>query len=83
MTSIPAALGFDCVIANPAETGNGLSLTSNTISQNRGRGLLIKAGNGNIASNTITGPKFWGMQVRRATWCTWGTGPLQSAQDHA
>ena len=56
-------VGFDSFIANREHQGAGLQIINNTISGNRGRGLLIKAGNGTLQGNTIVNPAWWGIMV--------------------
>ena len=58
-----ASVGFDSFIANRNHQGAGLQVINNTISGNRGRGLLIKAGNGTLQGNTIVNPAWWGIMV--------------------
>lgn len=56
-------LTFDNFIANPGHTGSGFELRNNTIMNNRGRGMLVKAGNGIVEGNTVIRPTFWPLQV--------------------
>jgi len=56
-------LTFDNFIANPGHTGSGFELRNNTIMNNRGRGMLVKAGNGVVEGNTVIRPTFWPLQV--------------------
>lgn len=58
-----ANLGFDTMIASPGHVGAGFQLRENVIVNNRGRGMLIKAGDGVIDGNTIVRPTFWPIQV--------------------
>ena len=60
-------LAFDNMIASSEHTGAGFELRDNVIMNNRGRGMLIKAGNGIIEGNTIIRPTFWPMQVTDTT----------------
>lgn len=57
------AMRFDSMIANADVQGSGFVIRQNTIINNRGRGVLIKASNGIIERNAILGPAWWGMQV--------------------
>ena len=58
-----ASLAFDNMISSSEHTGAGFELRENVIMNNRGRGMLIKAGNGVIEANTIIRPTFWPIQV--------------------
>ena len=58
-----AGLAFDNMVASSGHTGAGFELRDNVIMNNRGRGMLIKAGNGVVEGNTIIRPTFWPMQV--------------------
>ena len=58
-----AALAFDTMIASSGHMGAGFELRDNVIMNNRGRGMLIKAGNGDVEGNTIIRPVFWPVQV--------------------
>lgn len=58
------AMRFDSLITNMDVTGSGFVVRDNTMMNNRGRGLLVKASNGLIERNTILGPAWWGMQVK-------------------
>ena len=58
-----ANLVFDSMIASPGHVGAGFQLRENIIFNNRGRGMLIKAGDGVIEGNTIVRPTFWPIQV--------------------
>ncbi len=57
---------FDSLITNVELEGSGFVIRDNVIINNRGRGMQIKAGNGVIERNSILGPAWWGMQVRRS-----------------
>ena len=58
------AMRFDSLITNMDIEGSGFVVRDNTMMNNRGRGLLVKASNGLIERNVILGPAWWGMQVR-------------------
>ncbi len=58
-----AGLAFDNLISSSEHTGSGFELRDNVIMNNRGRGMLIKAGNGVMEGNTIIRPTFWPVQV--------------------
>ena len=69
---VPSSCGFDYVISNSNHTGNGFSLTNNTIYNHRARGMLIKASHGRIENNTIDGSTLGGIIVTPEL--TWDTG---------
>ena len=54
---------FDCLLVDNTNQGAGFSITGNNIGNNRGNGIILKASNGVITSNTITNPKFYSVQV--------------------
>ena len=56
-------LAFDNVITSLFNVGSNFEIRDNIVINNRGRGLLIKAGNGVIDNNYIKGTSFWPMQV--------------------
>ena len=58
-----AGLEFDNLIANAGRVGSGFEVRDNLIMNNRGRGILLKAGNGSVEGNTIFRPTFWPIQV--------------------
>ena len=58
-----AGLAFDTLISSSEHTGSGFELRDNVIMNNRGRGMLVKAGNGVMEGNTIIRPTFWPVQV--------------------
>ena len=58
-----AGLEYDNLIANPDHVGSGFEVRENLIMNNRGRGILLKAGNGSVEWNTIFRPTFWPLQV--------------------
>ena len=65
VSSVPggAQLIFDCLLVDVNYQGNGFQITGNSIGNNRGNGVILKAGNGLITSNSIQSPKFWSIQV--------------------
>ncbi len=69
------AMRFDSLITNMDIEGSGFVVRDNTMMNNRGRGLLVKASNGVIERNNILGPAWWGMQVRipsfQGSLCKW------------
>ena len=60
---LPPGCGFDFILSNSNHTGNGFSVTNNTLRNNRPRGMLIKASNGRIENNTIDGSTLGGIVV--------------------
>lgn len=58
------AMRFDSVISNADHKGSGFAVRDNVIMNNRGKGMVVKSGNGVIEGNAILGPAWWGMQVR-------------------
>lgn len=56
-------LTFDNMIANPGAIGSGFEIRDNTIMNNRGRAIIVKAGDGVVEGNAIIRPTFWPIQV--------------------
>jgi len=57
-------LGFDCIVADRNMTGNGYVLRGNTVSNNRGRGTILKGSQGMVENNRFTYNHFAGVLVR-------------------
>jgi parallel beta-helix repeat protein len=57
------AMAFDSLIVNYGMEGTGFSIRNNIVMNNRGRGILLKSGNGVVDGNKIVAPAWWGMQV--------------------
>ncbi len=58
-----AAASFDGLIADPSRCGAGYKLLNNTVRNNRARGIIVKADNGDIEGNTIDGSTLCGILV--------------------
>ena len=58
-----AGLQFDCSVTSSSELDSSFAIVNNTVGNNRGRGIELKAGYGTVSRNTILGPKFWGIEV--------------------
>ena len=55
--------GFDYLASNPNTSGSGFVLRNNTISNHRGRGMILKADNGLVEGNVINGSTISGIHV--------------------
>jgi hypothetical protein len=62
--------GFDYLAGNPNASGAGFVLLNNAISNNRGRGIIVKAATGTIQENVIDGSMLGGIKVGPDFW--WG-----------
>jgi uncharacterized protein (TIGR03437 family) len=55
--------GFDFIATNPGANGDGYVFQNNTVLNNRGRGINLKAGSGLVQGNTIDGSTMAAIRV--------------------
>ena len=48
------------------QAGSGTRVESTLVANNRGRGVVLRAGNATLERSVVWAPKFWGVLVRSA-----------------
>ncbi|KAK9826470.1 hypothetical protein WJX81_002682 [Elliptochloris bilobata] len=61
-------LTFDCFIAPRNKVGSGYVISGNTVTNNRGRGMILKGSSGLVLNNQITINRFTGIMVQPETY---------------
>ena len=59
----PLTAAFDYLAANPNASGSGFVLLNNTVMNHRARGMNLKADNGIVQGNTVSGSTMAGIRV--------------------